>query len=127
MVIFMKPDDFTLSATDGHDIFVRSWKPSRKKPQGIVQISHGMAEHSARYSDTAEQLCAAGFIVFAHDHRGHGQSIKESTSGHYAQQDGWHLEYSRYQSVSGWSLPSKVVARQQDIKLTFIIKNWKLQ
>ncbi len=43
------------------------------------------------------------------------------------EQDGWQLEYSRYKSVSGWSLPSKVIARQQDIKLTFIIKNWKLQ
>ncbi|MGH1370579.1 MAG: lipoprotein insertase outer membrane protein LolB [Cellvibrionaceae bacterium] len=45
----------------------------------------------------------------------------------FLEQDGWQLEYSRYKSVSGWSLPSKVIARQQDIKLTFIIKNWKLQ
>lgn len=91
MVTFMKPDEFILPATDGHDIFVRSWKPSRKKPQGIVQISHGMAEHSARYSDTAQQLCAAGFIVFAHDHRGHGQSMNGSPSGQYASKDGWSL------------------------------------
>lgn len=43
------------------------------------------------------------------------------------EQDGWQLEYSRYKTVSGWPLPTKVIARQQDIKLTFIIKNWKLQ
>ncbi len=91
MVTVMKMDEFILSATDGHNIFVRSWKPSRKKPQGIVQISHGMAEHSARYSATAKQLCAAGFIVFAHDHRGHGQSMNGSPSGHYANEDGWNL------------------------------------
>jgi len=42
-------------------------------------------------------------------------------------QNDWQLEYSRYKSVNGWSLPSKVIARHNDIKLTFIIKNWKLQ
>lgn len=55
------------------------------------------------------------------------QQHHQNGSLKHLEQDGWHLEYSRYQSVSGWSLPSKVVARQQDIKLTFIIKNWKLQ
>ncbi|UZE97813.1 alpha/beta hydrolase [Alkalimarinus alittae] len=87
----MKKDEFILSTDDGHSIFVRSWKPSRKKPQGIVQISHGMAEHSERYTDTAQQLCAAGFIVFAHDHRGHGQSMNGSPAGHYAKKNGWAL------------------------------------
>jgi len=43
------------------------------------------------------------------------------------EQDGWQLQYSRYKTVSGWSLPTKVIAHQQDLKLTFIIKNWKLQ
>ncbi len=42
-------------------------------------------------------------------------------------QNDWQLEYSRYKSINGWPLPSKVIARHKDIKLTFIIKNWKLQ
>lgn len=42
------------------------------------------------------------------------------------QQNGWQLEFSRYKIIKGWSLPSKVIARRDDIKLTFIIKNWKL-
>ncbi|WP_250658397.1 alpha/beta hydrolase [Alkalimarinus coralli] len=87
----MKQDELTLTAKDGHNIFLRSWRPSRKKPQGIVHISHGMAEHSARYEDTAKQLCASGFIVFAHDHRGHGRSMNGSPSGHYAGENGWAL------------------------------------
>ncbi len=91
MVIFMKLDEFTLPATDGHNIYVRCWKPSRRTPQGIVQIAHGMAEHSARYSDTAQQLCQAGFIVFAHDHRGHGRSKNSSGAGLYAKKNGWSL------------------------------------
>lgn len=87
----MKLDDFILTAADDHNIFVRSWRPARKKPIGIVHISHGMAEHSARYLETAKQLCAAGFIVFAHDHRGHGQSMNGGVSGQYAKRDGWKL------------------------------------
>lgn len=43
--------------------------------QGIVLLSHGIAEHSLRYRHLAEQLSAAGFHVFIHDHRGHGANI----------------------------------------------------
>lgn len=39
---------------------------------GIVQICHGLAEHSARYKQFAQFLSRNGFHVFAHDHRGHG-------------------------------------------------------
>lgn len=87
----MKQEEILLSAKDGHTIFLRSWKPSRKKPVGVVQISHGMAEHSERYAETAKQLCSAGFIVFAHDHRGHGHSMNGSPAGLYSQKDGWTL------------------------------------
>jgi alpha-beta hydrolase superfamily lysophospholipase len=40
--------------------------------RGVVQINHGAAEHSGRYLEFAQKLSAAGFHVFAHDHRGHG-------------------------------------------------------
>jgi alpha-beta hydrolase superfamily lysophospholipase len=33
-----------------------------------------MAEHSARYQRFAEALVAAGYAVWAHDHRGHGRT-----------------------------------------------------
>ncbi len=41
------------------------------------------------------------------------------------QQSGWTLQYSRYQPVEGWPLPGRVVAQRDDIRLTFIIKNWE--
>lgn len=43
-----------------------------KPPRAIVQINHGLAEHSARYGRFARHLADNGFAVFAHDHRGHG-------------------------------------------------------
>lgn len=42
------------------------------KPRGIVQISHGLAEHAARYGRFADFLAAHGYGSYAHDHRGHG-------------------------------------------------------
>ncbi len=39
---------------------------------GAVEIVHGMGEHSARYGRLGEALVLAGWVVYAHDQRGHG-------------------------------------------------------
>jgi len=82
-----------LTGTDGHRIFVRKWSdPQQSRPRAVVHINHGMAEHSRRYEPIAAQLSAAGYIVYAHDHRGHGHSIPQGgLVGHYADHNGWHL------------------------------------
>ena len=43
-------------------------------PKGVVQIFHGMQEHARRYSELAKHLNSNGFIVFAADQRGHGNT-----------------------------------------------------
>ncbi|MEQ1950338.1 alpha/beta hydrolase [Mesorhizobium sp. CN2-181] len=48
--------------------------PAEGRPVGVIQVNHGMAEHSARYDRFADRLAAAGFHVYAHDHRGHGHT-----------------------------------------------------
>jgi len=67
------------------DIFARGWLTSN--PRALVQIAHGMAEHSARYDDFALALCSRGFSVVANDHTGHGQSA-HGTPGTFAQKPG---------------------------------------
>ncbi|MFB2584854.1 alpha/beta fold hydrolase [Herbiconiux liukaitaii] len=41
-------------------------------PKAVVQISHGVGEHGARYAPLAHDLNAAGYSVYAADQRGHG-------------------------------------------------------
>ncbi len=46
--------------------------------KGIIQISHGMAEHAKRYDEIAKIFNKNGYIVVADDHRGHGETDVDS-------------------------------------------------
>ncbi len=48
-------------------------------PKGIVQISHGMAEHKERYFPFMKFLADHGYIALIHDHRGHGASVRSQS------------------------------------------------
>ncbi|MFD3704941.1 alpha/beta hydrolase [Nocardia sp. NPDC058658] len=80
---------FTFPSSDGTSIHVRSWLPTDVEPRGVVQIAHGMGEHSERYAHLAEQLAALGFAVYADDHRGHGLSMGPVPGD--LGPDGWNL------------------------------------
>lgn len=64
------------SPVDGLELATYAWDVAA--PRGVVQIAHGLAEHSARYERFASALNGAGFSVRASDHRGHGASISGS-------------------------------------------------
>lgn len=70
-----------ITNTDGHDIFVRLYE--NENPKAIVQLVHGMAEHSYNYLDFIKYLVDDGYTVIAHDHRGHGKSISEKYPNGY--------------------------------------------
>jgi alpha-beta hydrolase superfamily lysophospholipase len=72
----MKDDTFTLDAADGQRIHVYRWL-SQGPPKAAVQIAHGAAEHAGRYRRLAAVLVAAGYAVYANDHRGHGRTAAE--------------------------------------------------
>lgn len=62
-----------LAGAGGKSIFWQSWTPDGNA-RGVVAIVHGAGEHSDRYGYVAERLVAAGYAVYALDHRGHGYS-----------------------------------------------------
>lgn len=81
----------TLSTDDNHEIAVYLWEPENA-PQAVIQIFHGLGEHSARYDRFARAAVELGYAVFAHDHRGHGPNAGKL--GYFAAQDGWDLVVS---------------------------------
>lgn len=82
--------EFRFASSNGqNEIFVRLCEPDMA-PRGIVQIAHGVAEHSGRYVPFMEFLANHGFVAAADDHLGHGKSARdESELGYFAEQDGW--------------------------------------
>ncbi|PZM13666.1 alpha/beta hydrolase [Rhizobium tubonense] len=57
--------------------------------RGILLVCHGLAEHSRRYSRFAEALGKRGYHVYAHDHRGHGETrAADAPIGLFARRDG---------------------------------------
>jgi alpha-beta hydrolase superfamily lysophospholipase len=84
----MPATEFAFQAHDGARLLGRRWLPDGR-PRAIVQIAHGLAEHSARYARLAATLNEAGYGVYANDHRGHGPSAETADLGHFADEDGW--------------------------------------
>lgn len=66
------------SFTDSYGIriFYDVYEPDGEGPpvRGVVQLLHGVGEHAGRYVHVADALTAAGYIVYADDHRGHGRT-----------------------------------------------------
>jgi alpha-beta hydrolase superfamily lysophospholipase len=84
----MPESAFFFHAEDGVRLLGRRWPPEGA-PRDVVQIAHGLAEHSARYGRLAAALNAAGHAVYASDLRGHGPSCAPADLGHFADEDGW--------------------------------------
>ena len=83
------PSTFRLPVDDGVALHVYRWTPGGP-PKAVVQIAHGLAEHAGRYGPTAAALTAAGFAVYANDHRGHGLTASTPEElGYFAAQNGW--------------------------------------
>ncbi|MEV6364721.1 alpha/beta hydrolase [Nocardia asteroides] len=89
----------TFTSSDDITIHVRSWLPTAAEPVGVVQIAHGMGEHSDRYSHLATMLAGLGYAVYAPDHRGHGYSMF-SEPGQLGP-DGWNLLVADLVTLTG--------------------------
>lgn len=77
-----------IEADDGHRILVDCWQPAGEV-RALMHIFHGLGEHAARYARFARQCVAQGYVVTAHNHRGHGENCAPDGLGHYADDNGW--------------------------------------
>ena len=71
--------DDTFVDAQGVTVHYYVWKSG--KPRGIVQLVHGLGEYAIRHAPVIHRFVAAGYTVYADDHRGHGQTGVGQTGG----------------------------------------------
>ena len=71
--------DRTFVDAQGVTIHYYTW--AAPKPNGILQLAHGLGEYATRYEGLAQALVKAGYSVYADDHRGHGRTGVEQHLG----------------------------------------------
>lgn len=92
----MITDNFTFKDGEGVEIYAYKWSPDKDEAvNGVIQISHGMAEMSSRYEGFAKFLTDNGYLVYSNDHRGHGKTAGNLEDiGYLGESDGfaWMIE-----------------------------------
>jgi alpha-beta hydrolase superfamily lysophospholipase len=76
------------SSVDSLGIATYEWG-TQSRPKGVIQIAHGIAEYALRYDRLAQDLSAAGWLVYANDHRGHGDSTSDAVPHGSFGESGW--------------------------------------
>ena len=80
--------EVTFASANGRDE-IQAWiHVPAAAPRGVVQIIHGLGEHSRRYLHLITALLDAGFVVAADDHAGHGRTAMRSGVWQDAGEDG---------------------------------------
>lgn len=84
-------DKYIFNNSEGSSITYYKWG-STKNPKAIIQLVHGMSEWVGRYNYLAEKLVDEGYLVYGHDHCGHGNSSKSSDElGYIGKKNGFYL------------------------------------
>jgi alpha-beta hydrolase superfamily lysophospholipase len=70
----VKETPFTLTTTDGLELFVRRWEDPDVAHRWTFVVVHGHGEHGGRYREFAQWFSSLGTTSYVMDHRGHGKS-----------------------------------------------------
>ena len=66
--------EISFPSANGRDT-IKAWAYTPLgKPRAVLQLIHGFGEHSRRYLHMISKFQAAGFVVYADDHIGHGKT-----------------------------------------------------
>ena len=77
------------SCDEKNTIHGRIYTPASGEIKGIVQLSHGMIDHSGRYEALADYLTKNGYVFAGNDHLGHGMSVSDDADlGFFAERGG---------------------------------------
>lgn len=99
-----------VQSSDGiHNIHGKLYIPLGT-PRATVQIVHGLSEYAGHYDEFMSFLAQRGFVVFAHDHLGHGQTadgadelgfIAEKNGDKYLVADAYNFAHELLENYKG--------------------------
>ncbi len=109
----------------------------RGGPQGMeLKDSEGHVHRAASADELVRQalgmeLPLRGLVwwIVGHPRPGAPYQAKADESGRLASldQDGWHIEFSRYRPEGGYLVPGKLVAGRDDkLEIRLVVDNWEL-
>jgi alpha-beta hydrolase superfamily lysophospholipase len=85
-----EPETFSCRSADGTQLAGYRWAAQDGHTgAGVVVLVHGMGEHIRRYDHVADALTSQGFVVYGHDHRGHGASLAAADEPGHLGDHGW--------------------------------------
>ncbi|KAJ3105034.1 hypothetical protein HDU97_008642 [Phlyctochytrium planicorne] len=67
-----------IKASDGVDIFTKTWEPQGKPVVATVVAVHGLGEHISRYDEMFSHMARSGVRVHGFDQRGFGRTGRRS-------------------------------------------------
>ena len=118
--------EWTYPGPDGRLLHAVLWMPPAP-PKGMIQILHGLMEHTLRYDETARFLCARGYAVCGVDLPGHGQSDSDAP-GFLARRHGWELALETVRGLRtqvGGSWPRWVLLGHS--MGSFLVRTWLIR
>lgn len=111
--------------TDAHGIaIVYDVHPAQTTPRGVVQLLHGVGEHAGRYGALIASLTAAGFTVYADDHRGHGRTGMGQHGGDASRLGRLGPGGLRAAGDAVWQLTERIREENPDLPLVLLGHSW---
>lgn len=110
---------------DAHGVaIVYDVHPAEGDPRGVVQLLHGVGEHAGRYAALVAALTAAGFAVYADDHRGHGRTGMRQHGGDPAKLGRLGRGGMPATLAAVWQFSQLIRAAHPDLPLVLLGHSW---
>lgn len=111
--------------TDAHGIEIFfDVHPAAAEPRAVVQLLHGVGEHAGRYAALIEALNAAGFTVYADDHRGHGRTGMKQHGGDASKLGRLGKGGHRAAVAAVWQFTQLIRDENPDLPLVILGHSW---
>ena len=113
----------TIKAADQTRFTVGEYLAAKADSAPVIQILHGMAEHTGRYEALGERLQSEGYSVWLHNPRGHG----ERTPIGHLQKDEWNLVIDDIARIQAQLLEGRKLILLGHSMGSFIARDFALQ